>query len=392
MGWLTGWSYRKSHTINGSSSGAVTNYQVRIKVYYGSGTDSGESVYLNSKCRTDFGDVRFTSSDGETLLDYWIEEKVDSNYAIFWVEVDSIPASPDTKTIYIYYGKSDATSISDGDATFIFFDDFETDLSKWTVNNAELSTDYAYEGSKSVKISTSNSNIEKHPDWSDVSVHVKYYERKTGNKEKHILGCDATSATLIGVDEDQNSSYYIYRIGSSYYSSGIERSVGWHEFCIRCTTGKKQFLIDGELLSQEGTENSITWLWLGSHWTANAEVSYWDACFVRKYVDPEPSHGGWGTEEALEFYIKEVEAIPSRVIRTGAYTTQLKVSFYDSENLDPSNYTVRFYLRDPNETIKGPYIGTVVRISTNNYEGTYNLDPPDSWILGKYDLKVEVLK
>ena len=133
MGWLSGWSYRKSHTINGSSAGAQSNYQIKIKAHYGSGSDSGEDVYLNEHCRTDFGDVRFASSDGETLLDYWIEEKVDGDYAIFWVEVDSIPASPNTKTIYIYYGKSDATSISNGEATFPFFDDFPSlDTNKWS--------------------------------------------------------------------------------------------------------------------------------------------------------------------------------------------------------------------------------------------------------------------
>ena len=44
-----------------------------------------DAVNLNGHCRTDFGDVRFTDDEG-TLLDYWIESKVDGEYAIFWVE------------------------------------------------------------------------------------------------------------------------------------------------------------------------------------------------------------------------------------------------------------------------------------------------------------------
>ncbi|MEM0162744.1 MAG: hypothetical protein QXO62_06750, partial [Thermoproteota archaeon] len=72
MGWLQGWMYRKSHVIN-SASGAGTGYQVKIVAYYGSGTDSGNTVYLNSRCKTDFSDVRFTASDGVTLLNYWTE-------------------------------------------------------------------------------------------------------------------------------------------------------------------------------------------------------------------------------------------------------------------------------------------------------------------------------
>lgn len=72
MAWLTGWSYRKSHVIN-PATGAGALYQKRIVTYFGSGVDSGENVYLNEKCRTDFGDIRFTKSDGATELDYWRE-------------------------------------------------------------------------------------------------------------------------------------------------------------------------------------------------------------------------------------------------------------------------------------------------------------------------------
>jgi len=106
---LTGWYHHKSHTITGSAAGAQTNYQVGVKVYYGPGTDGTEvvggttfgKVYCDSRCKTDFGDIRFTRSDGATLLDYWIEEQVDSNYAIIWIEVDSIPASPSTVDIFV---------------------------------------------------------------------------------------------------------------------------------------------------------------------------------------------------------------------------------------------------------------------------------------------------
>jgi len=231
--WLEGWSYRKSHEINSSPAGAVTDYQMPIKVHYGAGVDDGEDVYLNGKCRNDFGDIRFTDSDGVTELSYWMEEKVDGDYAIFWVKVPSIPppkvetgewtvdgqtyhrrtkititensgsdltdhqvkvvintkwlvdngyATPNgnevrftdsdgstllsfwretdfnqiqtvywvkvpsipastTKTIYIYYDEelTDVPDASDGDATFLFFDDFDSDTlneEKWAYSGA----------------------------------------------------------------------------------------------------------------------------------------------------------------------------------------------------------------------------------------------------------------
>ncbi|PVX27584.1 MAG: hypothetical protein CW716_01505 [Candidatus Bathyarchaeum sp.] len=80
MSWLSGWDYRKSHVINYAAD-AGTGYQVSLTVHYGSGSDSGDDVYLGSKCRTDFGDIRFTDDDGSTELDYWMEEKTDSDYA-----------------------------------------------------------------------------------------------------------------------------------------------------------------------------------------------------------------------------------------------------------------------------------------------------------------------
>lgn len=123
MGWLENWLYRKSHVVE-PSAGAGTKYQIKIIAHYGSGVDSGGDVYLSGKCRTDFGDVRFTDDDGTTLLDYWIEEKVDGNYAVFWVEVaDDLSINP--ATIYVYYGKSDATTTSNGTNTFIAWDDFD---------------------------------------------------------------------------------------------------------------------------------------------------------------------------------------------------------------------------------------------------------------------------
>jgi len=126
MAWLTGWSYRKPITI----SNAATDYQTKITVYYGSGTDGDNYVYCNSHCRSDFGDIRFTKSDGNTLLPYWVESKVNSDYAIIWVKNDNTPQT----TGYIYYGNTGANSASNGDDTFILFDDFNGDFSKWDKN------------------------------------------------------------------------------------------------------------------------------------------------------------------------------------------------------------------------------------------------------------------
>ena len=99
---LDGWSYRKLHTISGSASGALTDYQVRFKVYNTTGTDTGENVYLGSHVKPDFSDLRFTTIDN-TVLTYWVQE-TGSNYAVVWVKVPSIPTTG--TQMYLYYGNS----------------------------------------------------------------------------------------------------------------------------------------------------------------------------------------------------------------------------------------------------------------------------------------------
>lgn len=124
--WDPDWSCRKAVTITELSGSLLKDYQVKIEVSY------------EPAMRSDFGDLRFTSAGGSPL-DYWIESETDGVSATVWVEVDDIEASADT-TIYMYYGNAAASSASDGEETFIFFDDFSGDLSQW---NVHIDTDVA---------------------------------------------------------------------------------------------------------------------------------------------------------------------------------------------------------------------------------------------------------
>jgi len=111
MGLLAGWPYYSDITVaNGSA-----DYQTKITVYYGSGTNGLGVVYCNSLCQADFDDLRFTAADGTTLLDYWIESYVASTSAVVHVQNNS---TPDT-TLRMYYGKADAEAVSSGPNTFI---------------------------------------------------------------------------------------------------------------------------------------------------------------------------------------------------------------------------------------------------------------------------------
>ena len=98
--WDSNWSYRKSHTI--TSTNSSTDYQIKIKIFYDSGNSNGDTLYINRPdVKSDFSDIRFLSSSGQKMS-YWIESKVDGQYAIIWVKIPQLNIG--INTIYVYYG------------------------------------------------------------------------------------------------------------------------------------------------------------------------------------------------------------------------------------------------------------------------------------------------
>lgn len=314
MGWLDGWQYRKSHEIEGSSAGAQTDYQIKIKIHYGSGTDSDEDVYLNEKCRSDFGDIRFTKDDGETLLDYWMEEKTDSDYAIFWVKIPSIPASPDSTTIYIYYGKSDATYVGSGSDTFpIFYEDFET-WEGWTqYGSGQVSQDSAraFEGTYSAHKTNANDPNGAYKEIGQTLGRNIALEFRV-NRNSGYSGGSWDRIGLLNAGDDGYGWAYDHGgdqiaidkrtdySGTQYGKvSATDEMDAWVKGILKIygdTIKAERYLSDGTkagettLTDTDYTDFNRVYIFGG--------YDYWvDQMFIRKYVDPEPSHGSWGSEE-----------------------------------------------------------------------------------------------
>jgi len=120
-GWSSdyaGWARRAPITVTNSEA-EQTNYQVKVSVTY------------DADMQADFDDIRFTNSTG-TALDYWIQSKTDSISATVWVEADTLVGAGET-TLYMYYGNSGVSSASNGENTFILFDDFsDGSVADWT--------------------------------------------------------------------------------------------------------------------------------------------------------------------------------------------------------------------------------------------------------------------
>lgn len=114
----------KSFTVTGTVAGGQTDYRVKILVYRGAGTDSGNVCFLNNASANWPGDLRFYQFDNTTPLKYWIEA-YSGDLAEVWVELNTVPAFPGTQTFFVRYGNAADESLSSADDTFIIGDDFE---------------------------------------------------------------------------------------------------------------------------------------------------------------------------------------------------------------------------------------------------------------------------
>jgi len=100
--WLDGWDYRKKIVIDHTKIDEyLTNFPVLVKLT--------SSNFDFTKVKNDGTDIRFTKSDGQTLLSYE-RERYDTNNgnAEYWVKIPSISSTTDT-VFYVYYGNSSAT-------------------------------------------------------------------------------------------------------------------------------------------------------------------------------------------------------------------------------------------------------------------------------------------
>jgi hypothetical protein len=321
--WMT-WSYRKSHVIVGSTAGAVADYQVRVTVHYEDGVDNGEHVYLGGKCRADFGDVRFTAGDGSTLLDYWMEERADFGYAVFWVKVPNIPAYPGEAAIYVYYGNEAAGTTSNGDAVFLFFDDFlgsTLDPNKWTVDSGIT---YSVVNGRLVvaDLSTAQWNVRYGFHHSPMPVQGGFKLRVKGlgwscasKGDDPMWRWGVVLADTAGYDyqmsaiwEDEfrgnDKKNRLLRVGNAYLSTTIRtngETVADVEF-VKDQSGACRVVFTDTLGPYPDSATLTDIVLLVNKYSTSypyADCTWVDAVIVQSYVSPEPSHGAWGAEETF---------------------------------------------------------------------------------------------
>jgi|GEM_PF-1423967 len=123
------WFYKKTINLEKNSAATTTpddDYQVKLTI-----TPSDINY---SNVNDDGSDLRFFDDDGNQL-NYWIERWTNGGTSTVWVK---IPNSG-TSSFTMFYGNASASSVSNAEATFDFYDDFEDgelDSGKWTWTRA----------------------------------------------------------------------------------------------------------------------------------------------------------------------------------------------------------------------------------------------------------------
>lgn len=162
---LTGYTHRVRIPVNHSPDGALTNFQVYITLYKGVGTSSAGNIYLQNASLDWPFDIRFTTSDGETLIDFW-RKSFDDISGVWIVEIPNIGASG-TTDIYLYYGHDNDTDASNGTNTFLAYADFAGGALPSTLTiNGSPTVSYALTAIESyeIKIGDNASYYESNPE------------------------------------------------------------------------------------------------------------------------------------------------------------------------------------------------------------------------------------
>lgn len=308
MAWLSGYLYRKSITLS-RASGAVTSYQMQLLVGEDVGA-TGENVDCNGHVQPDFDDLRFTTSDGTTLLPYWIESisgTTPNQLATVWIKFNSIETG--ATTFYMYYGKSDATAYSNGDNTFPFFDDFpgsSLDANKWTTVQGDVgvaSGELVLTGTTGTR-GIIRQNTANYPLVSlGAAIHTKvrcsdttplnFYwcglrNADNSNYIHHYKG-DATANQVISLNYNGTATSNVNAL-ADISASHIYKSL-W-------TSGLIEFFQDANNYRDHTT--NIPTVDLGATFiegTVATDIVYIDWVFIRNLVATEPVWGSWGTEE-----------------------------------------------------------------------------------------------
>ena len=293
------WQYYKDITIS-NIGGDLTDYQVLVHL-------EGEIRHTQDNG----ADIRFSNIGGPEL-NYWIEDwYYAGNDAKIWVKVPSVPADRSTR-IRMYYGNPRASSSSNGDETFNFFDDFSASTLKsdWKEFNPGNDDKFSVTEKpgwiriKVIGLSDTWNDVNEAPfvftklDGGNYIIQTKEDGGGVGSHQHSLLAYMRTSRTgsqykgYFGAYDSQTSVKFE---ADGYRGTNCET---------RETIHYLRFRIFDSRLYYDWSKNGIDWKSCGSYalssrpvwwglggksWVKGSFNADFDYFIVRKYADPEPT-------------------------------------------------------------------------------------------------------
>lgn len=227
----------------------------------------------------------------------------------FWVEVaDSLESS--NQTIYIYYGKSGGSTISNGTNTFTLFDDFNDGTINTDIWNTSVGTGTVTEANGYAVVTPSGGVSKQLQSQSTFGLGTRLYcygkgDLSVSGDQSFQFGFVGTGAegTKCSLNE-LTATYFQLRTNDgtdTYVNTDIPNDSNFHTFDVRRdNSSSATLLIDGGHTATSNTHISVNNLKIQfyAYNTGALSVSY---AFITKFVSPEPQHGAWGSEEEQDF-------------------------------------------------------------------------------------------
>ena len=123
---LSAWKYYLPITVANNTFANLSDYQVKVTVNTATPIAAGKMISTGD-------DIRFIDGASCNNLNYWIESGMNSANTVIWIKLPTLPATAN-RVINMYYGNVLAPTASNGDSTFLIFDDFlgtSLNTAKW---------------------------------------------------------------------------------------------------------------------------------------------------------------------------------------------------------------------------------------------------------------------
>jgi hypothetical protein len=296
-----GWESTYVYHVGSASSSDFHSWTKFVDNPITSGTTQDHMVYeeINNVWGAFCANTIGGASGKNAIYHGWITDPATGYKATFWVEVADDLSTTD-QTIYIYYGKNDASTTSNGDNTFLFFDHFSystLDSSKWTEVNSPTVT----VSSSILTITSATTNwrgVRSNDAYGPNNIAWRSRSKFTMN-EYNLAGMQNASNQA-----DDSMIFYwltIDRERASTANEGVQQQTDltedgdYHVFDITWVSTVVGFYIDDVSKASHSTQvpNEALYVWIESYETSQNS----DWVLIRKFVSPEPIHGSWGTEE-----------------------------------------------------------------------------------------------